>query len=104
MERDARTALALRREAQIWRVERSGLVDGEPLSLASHYFSAARFPKLSQAFETTNSITEVPKSCGLADYERQETRIYAHPLTADEIRRLTLTRGQPVLVKESINV
>ncbi|MBT6313413.1 MAG: phosphonate metabolism transcriptional regulator PhnF [Alphaproteobacteria bacterium] len=104
VERDARTALALRKNAQIWRVERLGLVDGEPFSLASHYFSAARFPKLGQAFETTDSITEALKSCGLADYERQETRIYARPPTADEIRRLALPRGRPVLVTESINV
>ena len=104
VERDARTALTLRKNAQVWRVERLGLVDGEPFSLASHYFSAAQFPKLGQAFETTDSVTEALKSCGLADYERHETRIYARPPTADEIRRLVLPRGRPILVTESINV
>ena len=104
MERDARTVLTLRKNAQVWRVERLGLVDGEPFSLASHYFSVARFPKLGQALETTDSITEALKCSGLADYERHETRIYARPPTADEIRRLALPRGRPVLVTESINV
>jgi GntR family phosphonate transport system transcriptional regulator len=103
-DRDARTALSLRKNAQVWRVERLGLVDGAPFSLASHYFSAARFPKLGEAFEVTDSITEALKSCGLADYERHETRIYARPPTADETRRLALPRGRPVLVTESVNV
>lgn len=102
--RDIRSTLALGKNAQAWRVERLGLVDGEPFSLATHHFSAARFPKLGQAFGTMHSITEALKSNGLTDYERHETRIYARPPTADEIRRLTLPRGRPVLVTESINV
>jgi len=101
---DIRSALALGKNAQAWCVERLGLVDGEPFSLATHYFSAARFPKLGQAFQMMHSITEALKSNGLADYERHETRIYARPPTTDEIRRLALPRGRPVLVTESINV
>lgn len=101
---DARSALKLSGNAHVWRVERLGLVDSEPFSLATHYFSAARFPKIDKAFAKIHSITEALKSCGLADYERQETRIYARPPTAEEARRLALPRGRPVLITEGVNV
>ena len=101
---DARTALSLAPNADIWRVERQSSVDGEPFTLASHFFCAARFPRLGEAFEATASITEALKASGVDDYERQETRIYARPPTAEEIRRLALPRGRPVLVTESVNV
>lgn len=102
--KDARAALKLSAKSHVWRVERLGLVDGEPFSIATHYFSAARFPNLGAAFAKTHSITEALDQNDLADYERQETRIYARPPTPDETRHLLLPRGRPVLITESINI
>lgn len=101
---DVQATLKLSAKSHVWRVERLGLVDGEPFSLATHYFSAARFPHLGAAFAATHSITEALRQNGLADYERHETRIYARPPTQEEVRHLMLPRGRPVLITESLNV
>lgn len=102
--KDAADALGLRKSAKAWRVERMGIVDDEPFSIATHYFSRARFPNMAKSFAGNPSITAALTDGGLADYERRETRIYARPATAEETRILLLPRGRPVLVTESVNV
>lgn len=102
-ERDVSLALDLKADAPVWRVERLGLAEDRPISIASHYLSHRAFPSLEAAFRDETSITRVLEKFGVPNYERRETRILARPATADESRRLDLPRGRPVLVTEGVN-
>jgi len=101
---DAREALGLKNDQRTWRVDRLGFSDETAIALSSHYFCAARFPKLKTVFNETSSITSALNALGVADYERKETRILARPATAEETRLLELPRGRPVLITEGINI
>lgn len=102
-DRDIAEALNLPADAKVWRVERHGFADGKPISIASHFFSRASFPRLGKAFANETSITRVLERYGVPNYERRETRILARPATAEEARLLDLARGRPVLVTEAVN-
>ena len=79
-------------------------VDGQPISLSTHYFPASRFAGIADAFRQSLSITEALKSCGIADYLRRQTRITARLPEPSEIRLLGMSRARPVLVTEGVNV
>jgi GntR family transcriptional regulator, phosphonate transport system regulatory protein len=90
--------------APVVLLERLGLADGRPVSLARHYFSAARLPGIRAALATTPRITEALKQAGVADYVRQVTKVTARAPTAAEAALLRTTRERPVLITENTNV
>ena len=100
---DAQTAaaLGLRTGAKVVLLERLGLADGRPVSLARHHF---RHPGMLAALHDQPSITEALKTVGVADYARQTTRVSARLPTPTEAERLRMPRNRPVLVAENINV
>jgi GntR family phosphonate transport system transcriptional regulator len=96
--------LAIRPGGRVARLERLGLADGVPVSLATHHFSLARLPGILAALRDRATVTEALAQCGVADYLRQSSRVTArlpHPREAELLR---LPRARPVLVAENINV
>ncbi len=85
-------------------LERLGLADGKPVSVARHWFSPARLPGILAALRGESTITAALASIGVADYLRQSTRVTARMPTAAEAALLEMPRARPVLVCENVNV
>jgi GntR family transcriptional regulator, phosphonate transport system regulatory protein len=103
-EQNVATPLGLRSGARVVRMQRLGFADGRPVSLADHFFPAARLPGLLAAMQETTSITEALRRVGVEDYLRQSTRVSARAPTAEEASLLRMPRNRPLLVCENINV
>ncbi len=100
---DAQTAAALelRTGATVVLLERLGLADGRPVSLTRHHF---RLRGMLDALRNQPSITEALKFVGVADYQRQVTRVSARLPTPTEAELLRMPRNRPVLICENVNV
>jgi GntR family phosphonate transport system transcriptional regulator len=96
-------ALEIPERASVVMLERLGLADGIPLSLADHYFPVDRLPGIADALRATNSITDALRAVGVADYVRRSTRVTARMPTAAEADRLEVPRTRPLLVCENLN-
>jgi GntR family phosphonate transport system transcriptional regulator len=103
-DRQVATALGLRAEGRIVELERLGLADDRPVSLAVHHFPAARLPGLLDALRAATGITEALRGIGVVDYLRQSTRVSARLPNAAEAELLRTARTRPLLVCENINV
>ena len=79
-------------------------LDGVPIVLAAHYFSASRFPDFLERFEEFKSVSKTLDSYGLGNYERQSTNISARMPNSEEIASLKQPANRPVLITESVNV
>ena len=79
-------------------------LDGVPIVLAAHYFSASRFPDFLKRFEEFKSVSKTLDSYGLGNYERQSTNISARMPNSEEIASLKQPANRPVLITESVNV
>jgi GntR family phosphonate transport system transcriptional regulator len=97
-------ALEIRKGATVLVVERLGEVDGRPLSVASHYFSKARFPELAAVLAETQSITAAMECLGVGDYTRKVTKVTARTARAADARVLQQAPNKPILMTEGINV
>jgi GntR family transcriptional regulator, phosphonate transport system regulatory protein len=97
-------ALGIRPGARVVLLERLGLADDTPVSLARHYFPATRLRGMLNALAVTTRITEALKAVGVDDYVRQVTRVTARAPTATEAELLRMARNRPVLVTENVNV
>jgi GntR family transcriptional regulator, phosphonate transport system regulatory protein len=98
------TGLGIRPGARVVLLERLGLADDMPVSLARHYFPATRLRGILSALGATPRITDALQAVGVEDYVRQVTRVTARAPTAAEAELLRMARNRPVLVTESINV
>ena len=96
--------LGLRAGARVIRLERRGLAEGRPVTLGTHYFSAARFPGLLARLKTAVTITEALTESGVSDYRRLVTRVTARLPQPHEATLLATQRNRPLLITESINV
>jgi GntR family phosphonate transport system transcriptional regulator len=96
--------LGIRAGSRVVLMERLGMADGRPVSLASHYFPSARFRGLLDALRTASGITEALRAVGVSDYLRQTSRVSARLPSAEEAELLRMPRNRPVLVCENINV
>ncbi|MCC7417155.1 MAG: phosphonate metabolism transcriptional regulator PhnF [Acidobacteria bacterium] len=96
--------LGLRKGDTVILLETVGEADGRPISIASHYFPAARVPDLIAAYRAEQSITRALARCGVPDYTRKSTRVTARLPTAEDARALRLPRSRPVLVAENLNI
>jgi GntR family phosphonate transport system transcriptional regulator len=97
-------ALALKRGAQVVRMERLGLADAVPVSLTSHHFALTRFPGMLAALRETGTVTAALARCGVDDYLRQSTRVSARLPFPSEAELLRMPRTRPLLVAENLNV
>ncbi|MGE0223299.1 MAG: phosphonate metabolism transcriptional regulator PhnF [Acetobacteraceae bacterium] len=96
--------LGVRSGSRVVMLERLGLADDRPVSLARHYFPAARLKGIQDALRATSRITDALQAVGVADYLRQTTRVTARLPTPSEAELLRMPRNRPVLVAENINV
>ncbi|MCB9958131.1 MAG: phosphonate metabolism transcriptional regulator PhnF [Rhodospirillaceae bacterium] len=78
--------------------------DGRRLCVSSHFYPAARFPGLADAFGRSGSMTEALRLLGVTDYRRSVTRITAQLPTVEDARFLHIPRNRPVMVTESVDV
>ncbi|MEJ0019943.1 MAG: phosphonate metabolism transcriptional regulator PhnF [Acetobacteraceae bacterium] len=96
--------LGVRAGSRIVLLERLGFADDRPVSLAQHYFPAARLRGILEALRTSTTITAALQSVGVSDYLRQVTRVTARLPNAEEAELLRMPRNRPLLVTENINV
>ena len=96
--------LGIRPGARVVLLERLGLADERPVSLATHYFPSLRFPGLLAALRGAGGITEALRAVGVSDYLRQTSRVGARLPSAQEAELLRMPRNRPVLVCENVNV
>lgn len=96
--------LRLRRGRPVVLAERLSLVDGRPIAIGTHWFSATRFPGIASLLAEEASITRVLARLGVADFHREATRITARMPTPEEATLLEQSRTRPVLVTEATNV
>jgi len=85
------------------RRESVSSADGKPLSRATSWLEAARFPDLDERYGELGSITEVFRQYGLTDYVRAQTRISARHADTEEAQSLKLAPGAIVLVSEGLD-
>jgi GntR family phosphonate transport system transcriptional regulator len=78
--------------------------DERPVSLAQHYFPAARMRGLLDALRGSLTITDALKVVGVNDYLRQVTRVTARLPNAEEAELLRMPRNRPLLITENVNV
>ena len=81
-----------------------GSADGVPISIATHYFEAARFPGLAAAYRELRSITAVLARFGLSDYLRRSTWIVAALPSEREASLLRQPKRDPILAVDSVDV
>jgi len=97
-------ALGLRKGATVIVIDRVSEVDGQPVGVASHFFSKKRFPDLAAVYEEEGSITRTLARLGIDDYTRRETRVAARMPSAEDARHLAQPPNRPILQTESVNV
>lgn len=96
-------ALGLARGRPVVKAERLGSVDGRPVVVGTHFFPAARFPRIAAALADDPSITRALAAGGVPDYRRRVTRVTARMPTPEEAGLLEQSRNRPVLAAESVN-
>ena len=90
--------------AALHRLETTHEADGVPVSVATCWLSAARFPGFVRAFEDTGSMTEALRREGVADYRRRETRLTAERISAEDAGHLAAAPDGLVLVARAVSV
>lgn len=97
-------ALGLPEGSPVHRLVRRGLADGVPINIGISYHSAERFPDLATRRNAGESVTEVYRSHGIADYFRKRTTVFARRPDAEEAELLMQHTGQPVIVLQKTDV
>lgn len=82
---------------RIVRLELLRRVDDRPISLATHYLPAERFPGMAEEFVRHRSLSGALQSFGINDYVRVDTMITARLPTIDEARLLEQADSAPIL-------
>jgi GntR family phosphonate transport system transcriptional regulator len=85
------------------RLETLAVVDGRPLSRATHWFAADLVPGLAERYAAAGSITAALQAVGIDDYMRATTTVGARHATAIEAADLGLPAGSVVLVTRSLD-
>ncbi len=97
-------ALGLETGAPVIRVEARGSADGVPVSRATSWFNAAKFPTIAEAYAEAESLSQALREFGIEDYLRASTRIEARHADEADVRDLRLSPGAIVIVTHAINV
>lgn len=105
VEADARVAaaLGLAPGAPVLRLDTLSEADGRPISRATSWFDAARFPDMAVAYAETGSITAALARHGVDDYVRRSTVVSARHADAAALADLALSPGAVVIVAVAVN-
>ena len=90
--------------APLHRLETLSVADGLPLSVATHWLSAERFPGIVQGYAESGSFTEAMRRAGIDDYRRRETRVSAERVSRADAELLAAVPDGLVLVARAIDV
>jgi GntR family phosphonate transport system transcriptional regulator len=86
------------------RMEIVRAADRLPISVATTWLAADRFPEAAKIFRQHRSITRTLEHYGVSNYQRKWTRISAAFADAVDAGRLRLSVHRPILVVESLDV
>ena len=86
------------------RLETLRSADRTPISTATSWLPADRFPDAGAVYQRARSMTKTLAHFGVQDYRRATTRLTAAIVDATDAARLDLALGRPVLLVESIDV
>ena len=89
--------------AGVMVMERLGMADGLPVSLATHWFPLT-LTGIGEALARETSVTAALAAAGVRDYRRSRTRVSARLPEAAEAALLRTARNRPLLVCENTNV
>ncbi|MGK7899129.1 MAG: phosphonate metabolism transcriptional regulator PhnF [Xenococcus sp. (in: cyanobacteria)] len=103
-ERAIAKALEIEIGSKVILIERLGLANNQPISIASSYFSAELLPHLTYFWEKYNSISRLLKEVYDRDHIRRWTKVSARTVREDDARLLNVSLNHPILLTESINV
>jgi GntR family phosphonate transport system transcriptional regulator len=93
--------LGLKTGASLVRLETLRFADRTPISTATTWMPAERFPDAARVYERQRSMTRTLAHYGIKDYKRAETRLTAAIVEAADAARLDLALGRPILLTES---
>ncbi|MGU3398572.1 phosphonate metabolism transcriptional regulator PhnF [Brucellaceae bacterium D45D] len=97
-------ALDLPTGSEVIKLDTTNSADGRPVSRATHWLDAARFPNFSGDYAELGSITRALRKAGVEDYFRKSTVISAQHADSDDLKHLNLSPGAIVLMARAINV
>ncbi|PWK71557.1 phosphonate metabolism transcriptional regulator PhnF [Aminobacter sp. AP02] len=97
-------SLRLTSGAPVLRLETLSEADGRPVSRATSWFDAERFPGFEKVYAETGSITLSFQHFGISDYFRRSTLVSARHADASDLADLKLSAGAIVLVAVATNV
>jgi GntR family phosphonate transport system transcriptional regulator len=80
------------------------MADGQPISVVTTHFPAARFTGIEAQFEAHRSVTQALRHFGIEDYRRSFTRVSARLPGKEEAARLSQPLREPLIVVEGVNV
>lgn len=101
---EASAMLGIKEDSELILLEVLHSADGEPLTLAEHYFPLPRFDGIYEQFIKTSSITASLKAMGVEDYVRGAMRLYSRLPTNREAKKLRQSRSQPIVSVSYINL
>ena len=85
-------------------IERLGLANEQPISIASSYFPAKLFSNLISSWQQYDSISKLMREVYDCDHVRLSTRISARIVKDTDARLLKVSLNHPILLAESVNV
>jgi GntR family phosphonate transport system transcriptional regulator len=97
-------ALGLDEGCSVHRLLRRGLADGVPINVGRSYHCVAQFPDLAARRRAGQSVSDVYRAYGIADYFRKRTVLFARRPDAQESGLLLQHPDQPVVVVQKIDV
>ncbi len=86
------------------RLETLRVADGVPLSVATSWLEAERFPDIVRHYADSGSVTEALRASGVDDYRRLETRLTAERLSPADAEHLAAAPDGLALVAQAVNV
>lgn len=97
-------SLRLAAGAPVIRLETLSEADGRPVSRATSWFDAKRFPGFEKVYAEAGSITLSFQHFGIEDYFRRSTLVSARHADTADLADLKLSAGAIVLVAVAVNV
>jgi len=96
--------LNLKPGTPVLRLELLRHADRVPISAATTWLDAQRFPGAARIYTSSNSITRMLTFFGVRTYARKSTRVTAAIAEAADAAILRIALGRPLLVVDSVDV
>ncbi|NEQ20833.1 MAG: phosphonate metabolism transcriptional regulator PhnF [Microcoleus sp. SIO2G3] len=97
-------ALEIKAGNPVALIERLGLADNHPISVATNYFPLSLFPDILTHCQQAPSISKMFHELYGCDHIRRVTQISARIVKHQDARLLELPLNHPILLAEAVNV